>query len=142
MSTKQCFKCKKEKDLSEFYKHNQMKDGHLNKCKECNKIDAINTRNARIEHYREYDRKRGNRQDNQYMAEYREKYPNKYKAHTMVNNAIKSGKLFHEPCEVCNTVDNVHAHHDDYLRPLNIRWLCAAHHSQWHRDNGEALNAE
>ena len=142
MSTKQCFKCKKEKDLSEFYKHKQMKDGHLNKCKECNKIDAINTRNAKIEHYREYDRKRGNRQDNQYRSEYRDKYPNKYKAHNMVNNAIKSGKLFHEPCEVCHTVDNVHAHHDDYLKPLNIRWLCAAHHSQWHRDNGEALNAK
>ena len=37
---KTCFKCGKEKDLSFFYKHKRMMDGHLNKCKECTKTDA------------------------------------------------------------------------------------------------------
>jgi hypothetical protein len=36
---KQCFKCKKVKILDMFYKHPDMPDGHVNKCKECNKID-------------------------------------------------------------------------------------------------------
>jgi len=35
-----CFKCRAEKDLDGFYKHPQMGDGHLGKCKECTKKDA------------------------------------------------------------------------------------------------------
>lgn len=137
---KKCFKCGKEKPLSDFYAHKSNKDGLLGKCKDCTKKDARKVRLKKIEYYREYDRKRGNRQSKEYISEYRKKYPNKYRATTMVKNARRDGRLFVEPCEVCGTVTSVHAHHDDYAKPLNVRWLCAAHHSQWHRDNGEGEN--
>jgi len=136
---KECIKCGDEKELDEFYKHKGMVDGRLNKCKPCCKEDSTKNRNDNIERIREYDRKRGNRQTPEYVKEWREKYPNKYKAHNMVNNAIRDGKLFSEPCK-CGK-ESEHAHHDDYLKPLNVRWLCAACHSKWHAENGEALNA-
>ena len=37
---KKCFKCGNVKPLTDFYKHKEMPDGHVNKCKECNKNDV------------------------------------------------------------------------------------------------------
>jgi hypothetical protein len=39
---KKCFNCKIDKLTTEFYKHKGMKDGFLNKCKECCKKESIN----------------------------------------------------------------------------------------------------
>ena len=136
---KKCFKCGEVKPLSGFYKHKQMKDGHVNKCKECNKADVSSYRVVNIDKIRAYDRKRGNRQNKGYLKEYREKYPKKYKAHILVNNHKRKGNISESPCEYCGGL-NVVAHHDDYDKPLNIRWLCQAHHKQWHEINGEGLN--
>jgi len=137
---KPCFKCQEVKPLTEFYKHKMMADGHVNKCKECNKKDVRENRAIKTGYYREYDRKRGNRLPENYQAEYREAYPAKYKAKNMVSNAIRDGHLFKQTCEVCGTDKYIHAHHDDYAKPLNVRWLCAAHHRQWHIANGESPN--
>ena len=46
-----CFKCNIKKGISEFYKHKQMLDGHLNKCKECTKKDN------NINHYKKSEDK-------------------------------------------------------------------------------------
>ena len=139
MDSKTCFKCQKNLPLSEFYKHKGMADGHLNKCKNCTKADSAKHRLENIEEIRAYDRSRGNRQDKGYVKAYRDRYPNKYRAHVLVNNQVRAGNLASQPCEVCGALKTV-AHHDDYSKPLNIRWLCQAHHKQRHAEHGEALN--
>tara|TARA_R110000851_G_scaffold320926_1_gene486044 strand:- start:5 stop:433 length:429 start_codon:yes stop_codon:yes gene_type:complete len=136
---KECFKCGKVKLLSAFYKHKQMKDGHVNKCKDCNLIDVANHRAKNIDKVRAYDRGRGNRQDASYLKEYKKNNPKKCKAQNMVNNQKRAGNISELPCEVCGGLKVV-AHHDDYDKPLNVRWLCQAHHKQWHAKNGEGLN--
>ena len=54
-------------------------------------------------------------------------------AHTMASNAIKSGQLIRQPCEVCGNT-RAHAHHDDYTKPLDVRWLCPKHHCRLHSE--------
>jgi len=58
--------------------------------------------------------------------------PEAYQAHQAITDAIKDGRLTRKSCEVCNA-DSVDAHHDDYSRPLDVRWLCRKHHMQVHR---------
>lgn len=73
------------------------------------------------------------------MRKYSSKYPNKAAAHNTVEAALKRGFLIKGTCEVCGD-NNSFAHHDDYLKPLKVRWLCKTHHQEWHRVNGEGLN--
>ena len=53
-----CFKCNELKELNEFYEHPQMPDGHVNKCKECNKKDVRLNYAENIDQKHEYDRRR------------------------------------------------------------------------------------
>ena len=134
-------RCGLKQPISHFYKHPQTKDGYLNQCKSCKRTLATQRRNNNIEVVREKDRQRGNRQSKEYRDDYKRKYPNKYKAHTIVNNALRSNKITKpKECSSCGSTKTIHGHHDDYLKPLDVRWLCSACHSQWHRDNSEALN--
>lgn len=216
--TKACFKCGETKPLSEFYKHPKMADGHVNKCKVCNKQDVHKHRQDNLEKIQEYDRTRRKKglvseerwediatkrreyseayyadnpdkweeklrnarkesyfpeeweeilakdrkssktpedwekrreytrnyaKDNysiDKVREYRARNPKKHATHGKVAYAIKIGTLVKCPCEVCGC-ENVHAHHCDYNKPLDVMWLCPEHHKDWHRLNGEGLNA-
>lgn len=62
---------------------------------------------------------------------YRERYPEKRAAHQAVQTALRNGNLTRHPCSVCSAVE-AHAHHDDYSKPLDVIWLCHAHHMERH----------
>lgn len=156
MSEKQCFKCGKVKSLDEFYTHPEMSDGHLNKCKDCTRKDARETRDANLDYYLDYDRRRNRTPEreatrNASLKRQREKDPDdfdrraslakkkyiknnpeKRHAHMVVSNAIRDGKIIKLPCEECGRKDS-EAHHEDYSKPLMIKWLCRKHHGEIHR---------
>jgi len=128
-----------------------MADGHLNKCKECARVDVRKNRALRASYYRKYDMARASRPDRVIARKeytqtkagklsamkgrrvYWGKYPDKRRAHNMASNAIRDGKLIRQPCEKCGE-QKADAHHDDYSKPLDVRWLCRGHHSQYHKE--------
>jgi hypothetical protein len=133
---KQCFKCKVVKPLADFYRHKEMADGHLNKCKECQKLDVAirySSPEGRLK-VTEYERKRTQTSHRkakciEYLRNQRSRSPEKYKARTAVSNAVRDGRLIKQPCEICRD-DNSQAHHSDYSRPLAVRWFCFKHHRE------------
>lgn len=143
---KKCFKCGVEKQLDEFYKHPQMKDGRVNKCKECNKKDVRDNRSKNLDYYRDYDNRRfkENGSRSRPSKAYRKDNPKKYWAHTALSNAVRDGKIVRpQSCDQCGENHrSIHGHHDDYDKPLDVRWLCPPCHFAWHKKHGEGLNSE
>lgn len=54
-----------------------------------------------------------------------------HKARRKVRHEIEMGRMTRLPCEVCHE-SPAHAHHDDYSKPLDVRWLCPEHHREHH----------
>ena len=121
---KTCFKCGQEKPLTEYYAHKGMKDGHLNKCKECTKLDVRTNREKNVEYYREFDRVRGKRGRSVRKS-------GQAAANSAVARAVKSGALVRpDNCEECGENHSyIHAHHADYDNKLDVGWLCPPCHA-------------
>lgn len=73
---------------------------------------------------------------------FRHGLPSDDRVHSIVSKAISSGRLIPSSCEDCgasvvcdNGRSNIHAHHDDYNKPLAVRWLCGRCHREWHNHN-------
>ena len=151
MNNKVCFKCGIEKPIIDYYKHRQMADGHLNKCKDCTKSDVHKHRGENLDKVQAYDRNRPNKEERakkqgeyhkygkgleaKKISEknYRNNYPQRYKAHTAVSNAVRDGRLIRPSvCSCCGITCKPHGHHDDYFKLLDVRWLCNKCHKDFH----------
>ena len=136
--SKECFKCKTVKSLDDFYKHPQMGDGYLNKCKECTKNDSNKHRSNNLEEIRAYDRKRAKlahriAQNTEVNRAWRAEDKRRQAAHNAVRWAIRNGTLEKISCERCGEVKSV-AHHEYYDKPLDVIWLCQPCHKQRHKE--------
>lgn len=154
---KNCNTCEIKKPYSEFYKHLGAKDGLASKCKECTKIAVRANYRRNIEHYKQYEKQRASlphrvearlqyaqtEQGKERGAAAKQKWllnlANSVKraAHILVGNAVRDGRLFKpDCCSNCGvTGKRIHGHHDDYAKPLEVRWLCSKCHQDWHKTN-------
>ena len=140
---KTCFKCNVQKPLTDFYKHSMMADGHVNKCKECNKKDVLEHRSKNIERIRQYDKDRNKHPERvklhiEVNQAWRSQDKRRTKCHNAVARAIKSGELVKSPCIKCGDINSL-AHHEDYDKPLEIIWFCQPCHSQRHKEINKLL---
>ena len=51
-------------------------------------------------------------------------------ARSYLASYVRRGLIARQPCEVCG--DKAQSHHDDYDKPLDVRWLCELHHLALH----------
>jgi ribosomal protein S27AE len=59
--------------------------------------------------------------------------PKRERANGLVYRAVKSGKLKKPThCENCGEAKRLVGHHDDYDKPLDVRWLCLSCHRRFH----------
>lgn len=134
-SEKICTKCGHTKNMSEFYKDQRHLDGLQSHCKKCfshKRKVYQNTEKGKKAHRKgdiKYRRtKKGKEANRKASKRQRLKRPEKIKARNAANYLTKC------PCEVCGKIE-VEAHHDDYSKPLDVRWLCKKHHTEITNNN-------
>ena len=130
-----CIKCNRIKSTKHFYHSTIRKSGNRGECKSCviDRVHSANQKPHRLTWYTSEKFKmvhRGNFQ--RYIAQ----YPMRREARSITYNAIRRGELVRaSKCENCGKNQNIEAHHDDYNKPMSIRWLCKNCHGEWHRYN-------
>lgn len=87
-------------------------------------------RRARMQEYAQLHPGKAREANRRWLA----RNPEKYRAHNAVSNAVRDGYLVRPLfCEECGSGVRIQAHHDDYSKPLEVRWLCTRCHGVTHR---------
>lgn len=133
-STRACTKCGERKPLEDFILDRRRPSGRGSRCKACQRALSADHYGRNQPAYIERNRR------------YRDECPAQAAAHRAVRQAVKEGWLIPRSCECgCGTpAAATVAHHDDYAPEcrLQVRWLCATAHMDWHAKNGPGRNAD
>lgn len=68
----------------------------------------------------------------QHKLNFRARHPEKALVHDITRRALRNGQLVRQACERCGATERIHAHHEDYSRPLDVTWLCDSCHRKAH----------
>ena len=129
-----CKHCNKEKSVKSFSWNNKKMGWRSHTCLDCYNQQQRDKRERYPERYKEA-RKRYYKKNRQIIldkiASYREQNSIKRYAQKIVEYAVKRGDIKKKTCEICGGKET-EAHHDDYSKPLNIKWVCRKCHRRIH----------
>lgn len=142
---KTCFKCLSSLALSEFYRHPEMADGLLGKCKECTKKDTARDRMRKSSDPQWVARER--RKAVERAARTRRRlqavHDPKYLAQRAFSVAVHRGRIAKpDRCERCQAAcerHRLHGHHEDYSKRYSVMWLCWKCHAAVHKEKRGAV---
>lgn len=150
--TKKCARCGRVLPVSEFSLH---RSSLRSNCKACRNIELREYWSSRPERVQEARRNRtesgrGREDQRRFWASktdeerraLRRKYKsrrapqpvNQLRAQGRLHAAVRSGRIKKPTtCETCGASGVViNAHHDDYSKPLDVKWLCSWCHRKLH----------
>jgi hypothetical protein len=122
---RECTKCHETKSLECFSFSASGKYCRASRCKSCVCRYVAEYRKLNIDRVRESDRSKT--RSPKALRRRRLKNLVKEAARRTVRRALRNGDIVRGKCEVCGK-QNAEAHHDDYGKPLEVRWLCRYHH--------------
>lgn len=141
---KKCIKCGEEKPDECFYRQAGGKGGRRGTCGPCATAYYRAYVEMKVRKNPDYvketsRRNRRNKKENPTgMTKTRAVVDrHKVKVRSQTRCAVLRGDILRGPCSECGATDRVHAHHEDYSRPLDIIWLCKACHSKRHAEINE-----
>lgn len=86
-----------------------------------------------LERTKDWNRRNRSRKNATSQA-WRERNKHRWAAQQAVRFMVLAGALERGPCEHAgpDCRGDIQAHHEDYSKPLDVRWLCAHHHRAAH----------
>jgi len=135
--SKKCSKCKQIKQISEFHKDKKAKDGLQYYCKPCHILSAIKyqkTVKGKITYKRYHQSEKGKVAHRKAVKQFCIRYPERQRAKTAVNQAIRDGKLPRArtlQCHYCSAQAEQY-HHSSYApkHRLDVIPVCIKCHTK------------
>lgn len=134
---KVCLTCKTFKEYSKFYKSKNYKNGFHSRCRDCFKERDSKYREDNREYFRKYGRewaKRNRKKATENVLNWQKNNPSK-KYEIRLKAKRLSQYIEVTECEECGNTEDLHRHHADYNKPLEIMALCRPCHIEWHKNN-------